>query len=103
MQAGKLDRVVSFERLSETVGTTGAVSTTWDPFAVVRASVTDATQEEIEGGKGEHLKVRITVLMRYRDDISLSDRLTYEGRAFNIVSMVEIGRRKGLELRAVAP
>lgn len=103
MQSGKLNRTVTFERLTETVSETGAVSATWAPLATVRAQVTDATLEEIEGGNGERPKARLTVVVRYLPGLTLADRLTYGGRAFNILSMAEIGRKRGLEFKAVAP
>jgi hypothetical protein len=34
--------------------------------------------------------------------VSVADRIMHGGKAWNIVAVAEIGRKKGLELRAVA-
>jgi hypothetical protein len=35
-------------------------------------------------------------------DLSPKDRLTFDGRVFNIIGVKEIGRREGLEISASA-
>jgi SPP1 family predicted phage head-tail adaptor len=102
MQAGKLDRTVSLELLSEEVGPSGAVARTWTPFATVRAQVTQQELEDAQAAPDAPARARLKVLIRWRPDLHPSHRLTYQGRAYNIVDLREIGRRRALELEAVA-
>lgn len=42
------------------------------------------------------------LLLRWVPGVAVSDRILHGGKVWNIVAIAEIGRRKGLELRAVA-
>lgn len=102
MRAGKLDRTIIIERETETVSPSGTVVTAWSNIATVRAEIVTQSASEFLTGYGEAEAGTILFRIRYLADITTADRITYAGTDYNIKEVVEIGRRRGLELRAVA-
>jgi len=102
MRAGKLDRSITIERQTETVTPTGAAVSAWTTVAAIRAEVVQATASEIATGYGEAEDGRLTFRVRYLAGITTADRVTYAGQAYDLKSVIEIGRRRSLELMAVA-
>lgn len=101
MRAGQLNRVISIERKAETVSETGAVNTTWARTATVRAQIVTQSTTEFLTGFGEAESGTIVFRIRYLADINTADRVAYAGQLYDLKEVTEIGRRRGLELRAV--
>jgi SPP1 family predicted phage head-tail adaptor len=99
MRAGKLDRLITIERQTETVAASGAVAKTWAVVATVRAELVQQNAEEYLAGFGETEGGGAVFRIRYLAGITTADRLVYDGAAFDIDEVVEIGRRRALELR----
>jgi len=53
-------------------------------------------------GWGESSEAAIVFRIRHMDGITLADRVSYDGRAFDLKEVKELGRRHGLDLRATA-
>lgn len=102
MRAAKLDRTIAIEHNAETVSATGATRTAWTNLATVRAEIVTASTSEFLTGFGEAEAGTVVFRVRYLAGITTADRIVFDGRAHNIKEIVEIGRRRGLELRAVA-
>lgn len=102
MRAGKLDRTLLIERQTETVSAAGTVTTTWANIATVRAELVSNALAENGAAFGEAESVTLLFRIRYLDSLTTKDRVTYEGRACGIVGIIELGRRRGLELRCEA-
>ncbi|MHA7882585.1 phage head closure protein [Nitratireductor rhodophyticola] len=102
MRAGKLDRIISIERSTETVTPAGGVVTAWANFATVRAQIVTQSTAEFFTGYGEAESGTIVFRIRYLAGITTADRIAYDGTTYDLTEIVEIGRRRGLELRAVA-
>ncbi|WP_187970063.1 phage head closure protein [Aquibium microcysteis] len=102
MRAGKLDRLIYIERKSATVTGSGATVTDWTNIGVVRAEIVETATEEFLAGYGEADRTVAVFRIRYRPDITTADRIMHDGVAYDVKRVVEIGRRRGLELRAVA-
>lgn len=100
MRSGKLDRLITIERATETVAPSGAVSSTWTPIATVRAEIVNQTATEFLAGHGEAERGTIIFRIRFLADITTDNRITFNGAHYNVREIVEIGRRRGLELRA---
>lgn len=100
--AGKLDRIITVERLTETVEASGAVSEVWTPIATIRAELVQQTAQEFLAGTAEGERINAVFRIRWRSDLVLGDRIIHAGIAYNLKEVAEIGRRIGLELRAVA-
>ncbi|KRB31715.1 head-tail adaptor protein [Mesorhizobium sp. Root172] len=100
MRAGKLDRTISLQRAVETVAPSGAVSSAWVTLATVRAELLQATADEAAAGYGEAETVSRVYRIRWLPNVEITaaDRVL-DGAAYGIKDVVEIGRRRGLELR----
>lgn len=102
IRAGKLDRTIIIERKSETVSETGAVVSAWLNIAMVRAEIVTQSASEFLTSFGEAENGTIVFRIRYLADITTADRVSYAGQVYDLKEVTEIGRRRGLELRAVA-
>lgn len=101
MRAGRLDRIITIERLDgSAMDADGVPSTTWATVAELPAEVVKADADEFLTGAGTASAETILFRVRFRDDLQVADRVRYAGRAYGILGLVEIGRRAGLEIRA---
>lgn len=101
MRAGKLDRTITIQRETKTKVGPRAV-TAWTEFATVRAEIVQQSASEFLTGFGEAENGTVVFRIRYLGGITTADQITYDGTAYNIKEIAEIGRRRGVELRAVA-
>lgn len=102
MKAGKLDREIKIERATTTVNEFGTPVETWASVATLRAEIVTAETVEAAREHGASTEAAIAFRTRFIDGITVADRLTYAGRTYDIKAVSEIGRRRGLEIRAVA-
>lgn len=102
MKSGKLTNLIELQRLSETVNPSGSVSSAWTTYATGRAELRQAGISEFLTTYGEGVSNNAVFLIRWLPGVSVADRIVCDGVAWNVVAIAEIGRRRGLELRAVA-
>lgn len=104
MQAGKLQNRIQIERPHLLVDDYGNARETWLPILTCKAEIKDATTTEFLTGPGEMDNRKAVFLIRYPlvVQITTADRLVMDGKAYNIVGITEIGRRRGLELRVIS-
>lgn len=102
MRGGKLDKTIVLQRRGETVNEYGTVTEGWNTLASVRAQVIQQGSDEFLQSAGTTTQTAIIFRIRYRDDLLLEDRVTYQGQAFDLKEIKELGRRQGLDLRCVA-
>jgi SPP1 family predicted phage head-tail adaptor len=102
VRAGKLDRTIALERLAKTVKRSGDVITTWTNIDTVRAEIVQQSATEFLTGYGEAENGSVIFRIRYLSGITTADRVTYDGKPYDLKEIKDIGRRRGLELRAVA-
>lgn len=102
MQAGKLQHRIELQRLSEVMGPGRRVVETWTTYARGRAELREAGISEYLTDSVENTTGKAAFLIRWIPGVSVADRILHAGAVWNIVAIAEIGRRKGLELRAVA-
>lgn len=102
MQAGKLQHPIDLQRLTETLGPNRQAVQTWNTYATGRAELRQAGVSEFLTTFGEGVTNNAVFVIRWIPGVSVSDRILHGGKVWNIVAIAEIGRRKGIELRAVA-
>lgn len=102
MRAGALQHKIELQREVETVTPAGHVKKTWQTYATGKAELRQASISEYLTSFGETDAGAGVFLIRYLPGVSTSDRIVHGGRVWNIKAIAEIGRRRGLELRAVA-
>lgn len=102
MRAGKLDRTLTLQRLTRIVSPAGTVSDTWADFGTVRAELVSGAVTEVAAGFGETDNSTLVFRIRYRADLTTENRVIYQGRALDLAGILELGRRRALELRCEA-
>lgn len=105
MRAGNLDREIQITRTT----TAPNPDEPWVPgepttevFATVRAQVVQQGTDEFMANYGEGQRTITVFRIRWLAGVELTDQVLYEGRTFDLKEIKEIGRRKGIELRAEA-
>ncbi|MDJ1632524.1 phage head closure protein [Rhizobium rhizogenes] len=102
MRSGKLDRIIRIDRYSAgEPNDYGTVTPSWAELATLRAQIVQAGTDEYIRAFGASDETVIVFRTRYLAGVTNADRIVYLGDTFNIKETKEIGRRKGLELRAV--
>ena len=102
MEAGKLDRRITIERATTVTDAFGAEIATWSPVATVWAAYQPVSDgERLRAAEvGASLTARFTI--RWGHDVTVEDRIVFDGRTFEVVGVKEIGRREGQEISAAA-
>lgn len=101
IRAGKLQHRIELQRLVETVSASGHVSRTWTTYATGRAELRQASISEYLTAFGEGDAGNGVFLVRWLPGVTTADRILHDGKTWNIKAIAEIGRKRGLELRAV--
>lgn len=103
MRAGKLQARIQIEREQELVADSGLVRKVWLPVLMTRAEVKEASTEEFLLNQIIGDKSRAVFLIRWPSQpIAMQDRIAYAGKVWAIKGLQEIGRKRGLEIRAEA-
>lgn len=102
LESGKLQNPIELQCMTETVQPSGAVLKTWETYATGRAEIRQAGVSEFLTTYGEGVANNAVFIIRWLYGVEVSDRIFHCDKVWNIVAIAEIGRRHGLELRAVA-
>jgi SPP1 family predicted phage head-tail adaptor len=98
MRAGSLDRVIEIQRPTTTLDLYGTPTQGWAKVATMRAAMLQYSTDNREGQRGDTTDTTITFRTRWLDGLSPEHRVLYEGQAFKITGIKEIGRRVGLDI-----
>ncbi|MES2157600.1 MAG: phage head closure protein [Pseudomonadota bacterium] len=101
MKAGPLDRTVTIQRVTLVDDGYGSVET-WADWATVPAQVVQQGGREFFAAAAVQAEQRVLFRLRWLDGVTVLDRVSYSGRAHNIIDVKELGRREGTELMTVA-
>lgn len=96
---GELDRRITFvDKSAECENKWGELVPCEREIATVWAKVEELRgKEKLKAGK-DYATMDIQVICRYRDDITTDMIIEYEGRELEIKSIIELGRRRYLEI-----
>jgi SPP1 family predicted phage head-tail adaptor len=102
MQAGRLNRKITIQKLTETKNTAGEITKTWANYATTWAEVRQTGSREMRGMANATIASNITFFrIRYFNGITAKMRIKYEDEYYNILGPPkEYGRREGLEITA---
>ncbi len=98
MRAGALDRRITIESQSAGRSATGAEVVTWATVATVSASKRDTKGDERFRAAQREDRVETVWRIRFRDDLDPSMRINYAGVFYELIGIVELGRKDGLDL-----
>ena len=93
MEAGRLNRRVTIERVQETQNSFGELVEVWNTLAVVWAQWRPLKGQEKFSARQTHPELSGEFRLRYRADTNPKDRITMQGRIFDIESVVDIDDR----------
>jgi SPP1 family predicted phage head-tail adaptor len=105
MHAGQLDRRITILRATVAADAFNEQVQTWEDIATVWAHAAPVMDAEKQRA-GETLaskSYRFTI--RYSSDVAdvdPRDRVTFDGRTYDVQGVKQIGRREGLEITATA-
>lgn len=102
LAAGKRDRYVTIERFTTSEAASGAWVETWATWRTAWMGKSEITA--VERLRAFQPIEDTTVIWEapYISGLLPTDRLSYEGKLYDITGIAEIGRREGLEITAVA-
>ena len=96
--AGRLDRRVLLEVYSETVNANGERTSTWDEYDWRSAEILNTSAGETVSGDRLIISTSTTFRVRYDRKVNEKYRLRYENMIYNISGIVEVGRRRFMDL-----
>jgi SPP1 family predicted phage head-tail adaptor len=106
MRAGRLDRRITIQGQSIAHSDSGQEEITWSDVATVWAEKREDRGDErfatrqIVGHGVTVFRIRWSAAVAA---VTSEHRIVFDGRAFNITAVREIGRREGIEIDAYAP
>jgi SPP1 family predicted phage head-tail adaptor len=102
VRAGGLDRRVTLQRFTEEQDEYGEPIMVWMDLATVFAEVRQQGGREYLAAASTVAEKRVVFSIRWYPDLTVLDRVSYDGVLHNIAEVREIGRRDGVELHTVA-
>lgn len=100
--AGILDQRVKLQSKSVTRATNGEEVVTWTDVATVWAQVQQLRGKEFFAGAQMQDEVDVRVRIRYRTGVTRDQRLQWNSAPLDIVSVITLGRKEGLELMCIS-
>ena len=102
MRAGLLTELIELQRETHSVDDYGTAVLSWTPYAFPRAQVVKIGAKEFIEAAGAITKPAVVFRVRYRQDVKIGDRVSYDERAYSVIETRELGRREGLELQCLS-
>ena len=100
MQAGKLDRRIAIQEATTSTDGDNQTVETWTEWASSWAQfIPQAGTEELEGESVVPVQTARFVI-RWRSGVTTAMRVIHDGETYYIRSVMEIGRRVGLDITA---
>src|SRR5687768_13914190 len=98
MRAGKLRHSITIQRDTTTVNAAGTPVKSWADVATLRAEQVECTAEDHARRFGNSTEQTLIFRTYWFGDVSIGDRIMFEGDAFDIKKLVADDRRRSLEL-----
>jgi len=103
ISAGRLDRRITLQRRDAApADVNGSKRQTFAGYATVWAEKIDAGGREYFAAGQVQAELATQFRIRYRSDVQITDRISFEGLSYNITHIKELGRREGQLLFATA-
>jgi SPP1 family predicted phage head-tail adaptor len=103
MMASALDlRIVIQAKTSAQDESFGGAVETWEDVVTVWAQYLPGGGNERFAAAQVYAETQARFRLRWRDDVTVQNRITFEGKTYDILAVDEIGRRHGLELKVKA-
>lgn len=100
--AGRLDRIVTIQRMTVTQDETGQPVEAYATWRVVKMGKKDIRADERLRSDQELATEATVFVSHWITDLLTTDRLVVDEKTYDIVGIAELGRRSGLEITAIA-
>lgn len=90
LAAGDLNRQVTVEQRAVTRDTFGQQTTTWTTFCNTWAKIEPLSGRELQLAQAINPETSHMVVIRYRPGVTTAMRVTYQGRHFNILGILDV-------------
>jgi SPP1 family predicted phage head-tail adaptor len=102
MRAGKLDRRITIQRATTAANARNEQIETWSDLATVWAQQRPNRGQERFAAQEVAGQSVMTFHIRYRRDLTVKDRISYQGKVWDILDVREVGRNVVTEIDVVA-
>lgn len=100
--AGALDRRITLQERTDTRDAAGEPIPAWTTLDTVWAALIPLTGREQFEAQQVNAQRPAKFQIRYRDDVTETMRISWDGEVWDINGISQIGRREGLELTCTA-
>lgn len=101
MNPGKLNKRITLQRFEKIKDSEGIVTEAWNDVATVWASAEPLRGREYFAAAAVNRENTVRFRIRYKPDVSSDMRIKYDGRFFDIQSVIDVNERhKELHLMA---
>ncbi|MCK4577797.1 MAG: phage head closure protein [Candidatus Marinimicrobia bacterium] len=100
LQAGKLDRQITIQSVTDSKGTVGAPKETYANWLTVWAQVIPANVMERYRNRQTVTVEDLVFRIRWEDGLTTRHRIVHDSENYEILSVREINRREGWEILA---
>lgn len=100
MRAGRMDREIVIQRATTSETVVGSPVPTWTTHLTVWAEYIPVSGREFLQMNREVAALTARFIIRWNSDVLETDRISFGGRTWDILSLREIGRQEGLEITA---
>lgn len=102
INSGSLDRRIVIQALTVTQDDFGGAVEAWATLATVWAQWLPGAGSERFTAASVYAEAQGRFRTRWRSDVTTLHRVTWDGKEWDILDVVEIGRREGLEIKVKA-
>lgn len=89
LRSGDLRRQIVIQQRSTTKDTHGQESTSWSDVATTWAAIEPLNGRELLAAQAQQSETTHQVVIRYRTGITAANRVLYQGRVFNVLSVID--------------
>ncbi|WP_249225608.1 phage head closure protein [Tardiphaga alba] len=97
-----MDATIVVQRVATTRNAAGTPVETWSDLVTLRAQVIQSSTEEFIRGAGAQDLTATVFRTWFYPGISNADRIVCAGETYDVKEIKELGRRQGMDIRAVS-
>ncbi|WP_406736980.1 phage head closure protein [Thioclava sp. GXIMD4215] len=99
MKIGRMIHTITIERGTTVTDDYGTPVFDWVPVAILRAEVVERSTTEFFRDTGAADEEAIVFRTWFKEGVTNEDRVSWQGRIYDLKQVTPIGMNKGLELR----
>ena len=94
VKASELNKRVTIQRATNIYDAAGGTIKSWNDVATIWAKVEEGRGSEFYQNRQFENQQQAILTIRYREDVTVHDRISFDGRFFSIVSIQDKNHRK---------